>query len=263
MIWRTRVTDSAPFHLKVRQTRATVRFGDGIRHNRRQPSWLMTPGNLSRSFAFWARSMTPIDFASLDDLYRFVDSALFRTGLILDSSAEHRPWARTLVVDCRDVQWFVPSRSVPDAFLQHLSNFAHSKVEEKGVILLEHGRIVSVIDINAVGGSNSPHILQNLVRRAFEPPRPRQESRGNRESTRSNTRRRSGKVDLGGRNPYEILGASATDAMMDIKSKYKNLIMQYHPDRVSHLGPELIELAMKKTQELNAAYELVRKDKGE
>ena len=207
--------------------------------------------------------MTPIDFASLDDLYRFVDSALFRTGLILDSAAEHRPWARTLVVDCRDVQWFFPSRSISDAFLQHLSNFAHSKIEEKGVVLLEHGRIVSVIDINAVGGSNSPHILKNLVSRAFDPPRPNQERRTDGKSTNSNGRRRSGKVELNGRNPYEILGASTTDAMPDIKSKYKNLIMQYHPDRVSHLGRELIELAMKKTQELNAAYELVRKDKGE
>jgi len=37
------------------------------------------------------------------------------------------------------------------------------------------------------------------------------------------------KVDLGGRTPYEVLGANATDAMQDIKSKYRNLIMRYTP----------------------------------
>ena len=110
--------------------------------------------------------MTGIELTSLDDLYKFVDSALFRTGLILDSSAEHRPWARTLVVDCREVQWYFPTRSLPDAFLKHLSNFFHGEVAEKGIVLLERGRVVGTVDIDAVGGSQNPHTLAQVIRRA-------------------------------------------------------------------------------------------------
>jgi hypothetical protein len=207
--------------------------------------------------------MTVIELASLDDLYRFVDSALFRTGLILDSSAEHRPWARTISVDCRDVQWFFPANPLPEAFLQHLSNFAHSKVAEKGIVLIEHGRIVAAIDINAVAGSNSPHLLSNIIRRAFEPTKSRRRSGSGGEPRQHGESPRSGKVDPAGRDPYDILGANASDAIEEIKSKYKKLMMQYHPDRVSHLGSELIEFAVKKTKEINAAYKLVCKEKGE
>lgn len=40
-----------------------------------------------------------------------------------------------------------------------------------------------------------------------------------------------------------------------IRKKYIELVSKYHPDKVSELGPELIELAEKKTKEINAAYE--------
>jgi hypothetical protein len=40
-----------------------------------------------------------------------------------------------------------------------------------------------------------------------------------------------------------------------IKSKYRELSLKYHPDKVSSLGEELIELANKKTQEININYE--------
>jgi len=41
----------------------------------------------------------------------------------------------------------------------------------------------------------------------------------------------------------------------EIRQKYLQLIAQYHPDKVQHLGPELRELAERKTKEINAAYE--------
>ncbi len=199
--------------------------------------------------------MTGVELTSLDDLYKFVDSALVRTGLILDSAAEHRPWARTLVVDCREIEWYFPTRPLPDSFLGHLSNFLHGKVAEKGIVLIERGRVVATIDVDAVNGSNSPHLLSNIIRRAFEPKQPKR-------SRRSSEPHPSALNNESLRDPYAVLGVSVNDALDEIKSKYKQLIMQYHPDRVSHLGPELIEFAVKKTKEINTAYALVRKDLG-
>ncbi|RJP71544.1 MAG: hypothetical protein C4539_04875 [Ignavibacteriales bacterium] len=43
-----------------------------------------------------------------------------------------------------------------------------------------------------------------------------------------------------------------------IRKKYIELISQYHPDKVAELGPELIELAEKKTKEINLAFEWFR-----
>jgi DnaJ like chaperone protein len=35
--------------------------------------------------------------------------------------------------------------------------------------------------------------------------------------------------------------------------------MEYHPDRVAHLGQELKDLAAKKTTEINAAFAAIRR----
>ena len=39
-----------------------------------------------------------------------------------------------------------------------------------------------------------------------------------------------------------------------IKKSYRKLIVQYHPDKVGHLGEEYRRIATEKTKELNAAY---------
>jgi DnaJ like chaperone protein len=56
------------------------------------------------------------------------------------------------------------------------------------------------------------------------------------------------------------LPASATEE--EIKSKYRELVKKYHPDKVSHLGVEFKELAERKFKEISAAYERIRKAKG-
>jgi DnaJ like chaperone protein len=40
----------------------------------------------------------------------------------------------------------------------------------------------------------------------------------------------------------------------EIKKAYRELASKYHPDRVAHLGPELVELTSEKFKEINAAY---------
>lgn len=54
---------------------------------------------------------------------------------------------------------------------------------------------------------------------------------------------------------YKVLGLQNGATVEAIKKAYKNLISQYHPDKVSNLGPDLQSLAKKKTQEINEAYQ--------
>jgi DnaJ like chaperone protein len=54
---------------------------------------------------------------------------------------------------------------------------------------------------------------------------------------------------------YHILGVGESATIAEIREAYRRIIMQYHPDRVNTLGPELKALAERRTREINAAYE--------
>jgi DnaJ like chaperone protein len=54
---------------------------------------------------------------------------------------------------------------------------------------------------------------------------------------------------------YHVLKVSATASADEIRAAYRQLISQYHPDKVEQLGPELKELAVRKSQEITAAYQ--------
>jgi len=56
------------------------------------------------------------------------------------------------------------------------------------------------------------------------------------------------------------LSENATDA--EVKTAYRRLMTQYHPDRVGGLGPEIQEFAKRKAQAINRAYSLVRRERG-
>lgn len=56
-----------------------------------------------------------------------------------------------------------------------------------------------------------------------------------------------------------ILGLKGKCSREDVKSAYRRLMADYHPDKVAHLGSELRELALKKAKALNEAYEFFRK----
>ena len=60
-------------------------------------------------------------------------------------------------------------------------------------------------------------------------------------------------------DPYEVLGISPGATQGEIKTAYYELMKQYHPDRVNCLGPELKDLASKKTIQINQAYEQLQK----
>jgi DnaJ like chaperone protein len=51
------------------------------------------------------------------------------------------------------------------------------------------------------------------------------------------------------------LGLAADARPPDIKARYRRLVMQYHPDRVQHLGHRLRDEAEQKIKDINVAYE--------
>lgn len=55
-----------------------------------------------------------------------------------------------------------------------------------------------------------------------------------------------------------ILGLRGRVTKSEIRKKYLDEMAKYHPDKVASLGDELIELAERKTKEINAAYEWLR-----
>lgn len=59
-------------------------------------------------------------------------------------------------------------------------------------------------------------------------------------------------------SPYEILGIPFGASQEQITSAYRQMAKQYHPDRVTHLGPEFQTLAEEKMKEINAAYQALK-----
>ena len=57
----------------------------------------------------------------------------------------------------------------------------------------------------------------------------------------------------------KVLGLEQPFESKDIKTTYRKIIAQYHPDRVIAMGPEIQEVAEKKAKEINEAYEHLRK----
>jgi hypothetical protein len=60
-----------------------------------------------------------------------------------------------------------------------------------------------------------------------------------------------------GFDPYQVLNITTRASKEEIKAAYFNLIKQYHPDKVSHLGQEFQKLADEKAQLINRAYQIL------
>ncbi len=54
---------------------------------------------------------------------------------------------------------------------------------------------------------------------------------------------------------FEVLEVDEQAGREEIVAAYKRRISQYHPDKVQHLGPELIALAEQRAREINTAYD--------
>ena len=61
------------------------------------------------------------------------------------------------------------------------------------------------------------------------------------------------------RSPYEVLGVRHGASKDEIVSKYRELVRQYHPDKVTHMAPEFREVAERRMKEINAAYDALKR----
>ena len=70
--------------------------------------------------------------------------------------------------------------------------------------------------------------------------------------------------DAGMQHYYDILGCSMDDDFETIRNAYRKLSREYHPDAIAGkgLGPDFVELATRKMQEINEAYEKIKEARG-
>lgn len=63
---------------------------------------------------------------------------------------------------------------------------------------------------------------------------------------------------------YAALGVDASASDAEVKKAYRKLMSQHHPDKLSARGvpDDVLKLATEKSQEIQAAYELIRKSRG-
>lgn len=70
------------------------------------------------------------------------------------------------------------------------------------------------------------------------------------------------KEDSPSQNAYTILGVDPSASDEEVKKAYREMAKKNHPDLVSNLGDEVRKSAEKKFQEINAAYETIKKQRG-
>lgn len=65
-------------------------------------------------------------------------------------------------------------------------------------------------------------------------------------------------------NPYEVLGADPSWDNDQIKSHYRKLVAENHPDRLIARGvpPEFVHIANDKLAAINSAYDILEKERG-
>ena len=61
---------------------------------------------------------------------------------------------------------------------------------------------------------------------------------------------------------YIILGVNRNATNEEIKKAYRELAVKYHPDKVSYLGDDIKNKAKEKFQQINEAYETIKKERG-
>ena len=54
---------------------------------------------------------------------------------------------------------------------------------------------------------------------------------------------------------YSTLGVARGASEDEVRAAYKKRSLEYHPDRVQHLGPRLRAVAEEEMREINDAYE--------
>lgn len=196
-------------------------------------------------------ALEPVELSSVAQLYDFVESCGLPTGFILDHGAAHAPWARAVSSACFEIKWFYPQEALPGTLVSHLSNFAHRSLPSTPILLIQNGQVLRVIDVDQLNGRAESHRLSSFVRQLLNLDFKQQPNERRKESAP--------KVGLESEDPFVVLGCLPSDSIKTIRKRYKELIRQYHPDRVNDMGPDLRELAGERTKVINAAFDAVRR----
>ncbi|SFD84899.1 TerB family tellurite resistance protein [Thermophagus xiamenensis] len=61
---------------------------------------------------------------------------------------------------------------------------------------------------------------------------------------------------------YKVLEISPSASDDEVKKAYRKMALRFHPDRVSHLGPEFQKSANEKFAKVNEAYDKIKKERG-
>lgn len=63
---------------------------------------------------------------------------------------------------------------------------------------------------------------------------------------------------------FEILGVDEDANAQTVKRAYRKMMSEHHPDKLAAKGlpPEMMEIAKQKAQDIQAAYDLIKKEKG-
>lgn len=56
----------------------------------------------------------------------------------------------------------------------------------------------------------------------------------------------------------QVLGLQGDIAFVVVRNRYKDLVLQYHPDKVNHLGPKIQEFAEHEMKEINEAFQFFK-----
>jgi DnaJ like chaperone protein len=65
-----------------------------------------------------------------------------------------------------------------------------------------------------------------------------------------------------GKDPYAVLGLSREASDREVKTAYRRLIGQHHPDKLGDVPEELKRRAEDRAREINIAYEKIRAERG-
>ena len=99
------------------------------------------------------------------------------------------------------------------------------------------------------------------AQRAKEEQRKREEQRQRAEEEDARRRASSGRSSTAKNETYygRILGLQGRVTWTDVRSRYRELVVQYHPDKVNHLGPKLRAVAEHEMKEINEAFEYFKR----
>ena len=61
---------------------------------------------------------------------------------------------------------------------------------------------------------------------------------------------------------YTILGIDSSATDDEVKKAYREMAKKNHPDKVAYLGEDVRKAAEKKFQEINDAYDRIKKQRG-